>query len=153
MSFIPNRATFLKLSMLTIALTTLGCEPAAKPEADQAASASDHGHDHPETLADAVKELQSTCATIKAAYEKDDAEAAHEPMHEVGHLLEQFPDLIAKSDLDEAGKEEAKKAAESLFESYNAVDAGMHGQEGKKYADVSEAIDASLQVLLEKTKG
>ncbi len=153
MTFTVTRATFVKVSMLALALTTLGCEPAAKPTTDNAASASDHGHDHPETLAEAVTELQSTCATIKTAFEKGDAEAAHGPLHDIGHLLEQFPDLIAKSTLDEAGKEEVAKAVESLYESFSAVDEGMHGGEGKKYSDVAATIDASLQTLAEKTKG
>ncbi len=134
----------------------VGCEPAA-PTAKQETKAEehdhgDHGHEHPETLADAVKQLEGISATIKAAFEKDDAEAAHEPLHEVGHLLEQVPDLVKKSSLDEATKAEVQKASDTLFESYSAVDEGMHGGEGKKYSDVSEAIDGALKVLAEKAK-
>lgn len=134
----------------------VGCEPAAPP-AKQATQADDHdhaeeGHAHPETLADAVKQLEGVAGTIKAAFAKDDAEAAHEPLHDVGHLLEQVPDLIKKSSLDDATKAEVQKASDTLFESYSAVDEGMHGSGGKKYSEVSDTIDGALKVLAEKAK-
>ena len=92
-----------------------------KPAPKEAASASDHGdhgHVHPETLADAVKQLEGVCTEIKAAFAKDDAEAAHEPMHDVAHLIEQFPALIEKSSLDAAAKEEVTKADRFAIQSY-----------------------------------
>ena len=111
MFFNNSAAVFTKLAMVAFALTIVGCEP-AKPKADAGADTADHGHDHAhaETLADAVKELEGICATIKAAFAKDDAEAAHEPMHEVGHVLGEIPDLVAKSTLDDAGKAEVKES-------------------------------------------
>lgn len=150
MFFNTSKAVIAKISMVVLALTIVGCEP-AKPKVS--AGADEHDHQHAETLAGAVKELEGICATIKSAFAKDDAEAAHEPMHEVGHVLEEMPDLIAKSTLDDAGKSEVKKAADSLFEAFNAVDASMHGSGGKKYSEVSETIDAALKVLVEKSKG
>ncbi len=153
MLFKNSKAVFAKLMMIALALTVVGCEPANKPKVD--AGASEHGQDHAhaETLADAVKELEGICATIKAAFAKNDAEAAHEPMHEVGHVLEEIPDLAAKSTLDDAAKAEVKKAAETLFEAFSAVDESMHGSGGKKYSDVAEAIDAALKVIVDKAKG
>ena len=146
----------LKLTMVVLACASVGCEPAPAPAPKEEASASDHdhdeGHEHPETLAAAVTELEGICAAIKTAYAKDDTEAAHGPLHDVGHLLEQFPVLIAKSSLEDAGKEEAKKAAETIFDSFGAVDEGLHGSVGKKYSEVSESIDASLKILVDKTK-
>ncbi len=144
----------VKLAVVMVAVATVGCEPAPAPKQD--VSASDHkheaGHEHPATLAAAVKELEEICATIKTAFAKDDAEAAHGPLHDVGHLLEQFPDLIAKSTLDEAGKAEATTAVENIFSSLGAVDEGMHGSGGKKYSEVSETVDASLKTLADKAK-
>ncbi len=147
-----NLKSLVKLAMVGLAIVSVGCEPAPKPAPKDAASASDHGHEHPETLAAAVTELESVCATIKAAYAKDDSEAAHGPLHDVGHLLEQVPALIETSSLDAAGKEEAKKATESLFQAFGDVDKGMHGEEGKKYSEVSDAVDAALKTLSEKAK-
>ena len=154
MLFNNSQAVLTKLSMVVIALTILGCEPAAKPKAGAGAATSTgkQEHAHAETLADAVKELEGMCATIKAAFAKDDAEAAHDPLHEVGHVLEEIPDLVAKSALDEAGKAEALSANKSLLDEFDAVDQGMHGSGGKKYSEVAEAIDAALKTLVEKAK-
>lgn len=150
-----SQSILLKCSVAVLACAVVGCEPAAKPAAN-ATSASDHSHEHehaePATLAEAVKELEGICATIKAAFAKDDAEAAHEPLHEVGHVLEPIAKLADKSTLDDAGKEEVKKAASSLWDAFEQVDLGMHGDGGKKYSEVADAIDASLKVLVEKTK-
>jgi hypothetical protein len=153
--FNNSSALLAKLSVVALGLTIFGCEPAAKPNAGTSTTAADqeHKHEHAETLADAVKELEGICESIKAAFAKDDAEAAHGPMHDIGHVLEEIPDLAAKSTLDDAGKAEVKKAAESLFEAFNAVDEGMHGGTGKKYSEVSEAIDAALKVIVDKAKG
>ena len=152
MKFTQTKASVIKLSMILLAIVAVGCEPQTKPAGNNAASASDHGHEHPETLADGVKQLEGICTTIKAAFAKDDAEAAHEPMHEIAHLLEQFPALITKSSLDEVGKAEVTKATDDLFQAFSAVDEGMHGGEGKKFADVAETIDASLKILSDKVK-
>jgi hypothetical protein len=151
--FNHSKAVLAKLSVVALALGIAGCEPAAKPNASTTTSASDQEHAHPETLAEAVKELEGISATIKAAFAKDDAEAAHGPMHDVGHVLEEIPDLADKSTLDDAGKAEVKKAAASLFEAFNAVDESMHGSTGKKYSEVSETIDAALKVIVDKAKG
>ena len=152
--FNNSKAVLTKLSMIVITLTIIGCEPAAKPKPGAGADTSSGGpeHAHAETLADAVKELEGICATIKAAFAKDDAEAAHDPLHDVGHVLEEIPDLVAKSALDEAGKAEALAAKKSLYESFEAVDQGMHGSGGKKYSEVAEAIDAALKILVDKAK-
>ncbi len=154
MLFNNSKAVLTKLSMIVITLTIIGCEPAAKPKPGAGADTSSGGpeHAHAETLADAVKELEGICATIKAAFAKDDAEAAHDPLHDVGHVLEEIPDLVAKSALDEAGKAEALAAQKSLYDSFEAVDQGMHGSGGKKYSEVAEAIDAALKILVDKAK-
>ena len=140
--------------MVVIALTTFGCEP-AKPKASTGAgtTGNESEHVHAETLPDAVKELEGVCATVKAAFAKDDSEAAHDPMHDVLHLLDEIPGLVAKSTLDDATKAEIKTAADSLFKSFDEVDKGMHGSGGKKYSEVAEAIDASLKVIVDKAKG
>jgi hypothetical protein len=147
--FANSKAVLAKLAMVALALTIVGCEPAKPKAASKAAEEPKHA----ETLADAVKELEGICSTIKAAFAKDDAEAAHGPMHEIGHVLEEIPNLTDKSTLEDAGKEEVKKAAATLFEAFNAVDESMHGSGGKKYSDVADSIDAALKVIVDKSKG
>lgn len=156
MFFNTSEAILAKLSLVAFALVIVGCEP-AKPvnstSTSTAVATPENDHEHPKTLPDAVKELEDLCATIKAAFAKDDPETAHEPMHEVPHLLELIPELAAESTLDDAAKEEIKTAAKNLFEAFNAVDGQMHGADGKKYSAVSEDIDAALKTIVDKAKG
>ena len=140
--------------MVALALTIVGCEP-AKPKAG--AGAADHGHDgdhaHAETLADAVKELDAVCAKVKAAFDKNDADAADEPLHDVGHILGEIKDLAKTSKLDDAGKAEVETAANNMLDAFTAIHDGMHGgTTGKKYADVADAIETALKTLIEKAK-
>ena len=109
----------------------------------------DHHKDepHPETFGEAVDAVVEMNAEIKAAFAKDDKEAAHDPLHEVGHVLEEMDELAAKAELSDEQLASVKKAVEQLFESFGAVDAVMHGKEGKTYDEVSSQIDESLNVL------
>lgn len=137
---------------MALAACTIGCQPAATNKAPEGAAAGGHDHSQehaqePASLAEAVKQLQTICTTIKDAFAKDDSEAAHGPLHDVGHILEHIPEFLDKSSLDAATKEEAKKATENIFQALKAVDEGMHGGEGKKYADVAETIEAGLKTL------
>lgn len=156
MLFNSSKAALAKLAMVALALTILGCEPAAKPKSVASDGASEHEHEHehahPETLADAVKELEGICASVKAAFEKNDPDAADEPLHDVGHLLEDVQALSAKSKLDDASKAEVKTAVDGLLDAFGAIHDGMHGGTGKKYADVAEAIESALKTLTEKSK-
>jgi len=154
--FNNSKAVLAKLLMVTLALTIVGCEP-AKPKADAGAGSADHGHNdehaHSETLADAVKELEGICAAVKAAFAKDDADAADEPIHDVDHVLQEIPELAAKSKLDDAGKAEVKTAVDSMLKAFEAIHDGMHGGTGKKYSDVADTIESALKTLIEKAKG
>ena len=152
--FNNSKAVFVKLSMVVLALTIVGCEPAAKPKpADvNSASENEHAHAHAATLAEAVKELEGICADVKTAFEKNDADAADEPLHEVGHVLEEIPKLAATSKLDDAGKAEVETAVKSMLDAFGAIHDGMHGGTGKKYTEVADAIEAALKTLIEKSK-
>ncbi len=154
MFFNNSKAVLVKLSMVVIAIAVVGCEP-AKPKGGIADHGHEHadGHAHAETLAEAVKELEGICGKVKAAYEKNDADAADEPLHDVGHTLEEIKELAKTSKLDAAGKAEVEAAANNLLDAFGALHDGMHGgTAGKKYADVADAIDSALKTLNEKAK-
>ena len=51
------------------------------------------GHHHPETLADALTELTELRDTIRDAFAADDTDKAHDPLHEVGHIIEVVQEL------------------------------------------------------------
>lgn len=156
MFFNNFKAVLVKLSMVVLALAIVGCEP-AKPKTETGAA--DHGHDHEgehahaETLAEAVQELDGICAAVKAAFDKNDADAADEPLHDIGHVLEEIKALAKTSKLDDAGKAEVETAANNLLDAFGALHDGMHGgTTGKKYADVADAIETAKKTLIEKAK-
>ncbi len=135
------------LGMLTIGMLSigvLGCSPAAapvspaKPVAAQAdhdkhdkhddhGKDDDHDHDHPETLAAGVAELETMWGHVKAALKADDREKADEKVHAVGHLLEDFEKLLAKEKAE--AQEVGKKATQEVFDCFDKLDEAFHGEE------------------------
>jgi len=132
-----------------------GCsESKAPPSAAPETAAHDHDHDghsdgesHPETYEEAVEQLLSMDQTIRKAFVADDEEAAHGPLHDIGHQLEDVAALAAKAEMTEEQRTAVQQAVDSLFELYGAVDDTMHGREGKSYDEVSSEIDTALETL------
>ena len=105
------------------------------------------GHHHPETLADALTELTELRDTIRDAFAADDTDKAHDPLHEVGHIIEVVQELAEKEKLPEDRLAIVKSSTEELFNAFGDVDKTMHGGEGSTYKDVSEKIDAAMVAL------
>lgn len=101
----------------------------------------------PDNLNDAVKQLVELRDKIRDAFKADDADAAHNPLHEVGHLLGGIESLVADGDHDATHKKELDAAVEELFDSYTAVDETFHSDGGKEYNEVEAKIDAAIQTL------
>ena len=143
--------------MLGSLLLIFGCaelpqSPAAHHDHDQK---HDHAPDkgpgdhewHPETFAEAVEEVVRIDQAIRGAFAAKDDDGAHELLHEVGHLLEDVVVLAAKVKMNDEQRKSVRDAVDSLFELYGAVDAAMHGGEGKSYDEVSAQIDEALDKL------
>lgn len=105
------------------------------------------GHHHPETLADAMTELTKLRDTIRDAFAADDTDKAHDPLHEVGHIIEVVQELAEKEKLPEDRVAIVKSSTEELFNAFGEVDKTMHGGEGSTYKDVSGKIDAAMVAL------
>lgn len=138
-------------------ISVAGCVDEAPPKSPVVASDHDHdhghehgGHDHPESLAEAFSELTELRDTVKEAFANNDTEAAHGPLHDVGHLLEELGELAEAADLSDEAKKQIKTQVDTLFDSFGAVDKKMHDDEGgKDYSDVSDAIDNALKAIAE----
>lgn len=110
----------------------------------------DHGHgehEHAETVGEAFHELSELHETIKAAFADDDTEAAHGPLHDVGHILLEMGELADKSELAAEAKTAVGDQVEILMDAYDSVDKVMHGKEGSEYSEVSEKIDSAMTAL------
>ena len=105
--------------------------------------------DTPKSFADAVAQLGEARDQIKGGFEKDDPESVHGQLHEIGTLLESIETFVLKAKWDKDVQKEAAAAVDSLFDSYGDVDAKLHGDSGKEYSDVSDAIDTAVKKLTE----
>ena len=143
----------LALGSVFFGALILGCQPA-----EQAQDGSDHGHPHghdhahsdgPKSFEDAIAKLINIEKEIHAAIDKDDLELAHEPLHEVGDLLKQVPELAADTDLSESDWTDVKEDVDRLSQAFDDVDSAFH-QDGDKKAAYDEAkstIDEGIKNL------
>jgi len=130
-----------------------GCTESSKTDtaassAEHAHSHDDHGHHHgPESLKEAISQLTSMRDTIRDGFAKNDQDAAHDPLHEVGHVLEAMPELAKTEKVSAKDQAAIEKAVNSLMDAFGRVDKTMHGQEGSTYSEESATIDATLITL------
>lgn len=128
-----------------------GCEESTNTNTAAPAGEHVHGHDEhdhgPESLKDAMTELTSMRNTIRDAFAKNDQDAAHDPLHEVGHVLEAIPELAKKEKVTAENQAAIEKSVNDLMDAFGRVDKTMHGQEGSTYSEESATIDAALEAL------
>jgi len=156
LSMISRRICSAPVLTLTL-IAAYGCDQGSQPPLVPAmTSKDDHGHDHGhdhehehehESLAAALTELTKLRDTIRDGFAKNDIDAAHDPLHEVGHVLEEIPELAEKEKLPAEAITIIKASVEELFDAFGAVDKGMHGGESVKYSDVSGKIDAAVTAI------
>jgi hypothetical protein len=115
----------------------------------------DHGHAHPETLAAGVVELETMWGHVKEALKGGDREKADDKVHAVGHLLEDFEQLLAKEKAE--AQEAGKKATQEVFECFEKLDEAFHGDEDAlKKLDLDalgERLEAAIKSLKSLTAG
>jgi hypothetical protein len=105
------------------------------------------GHEHAETYPEAVAELEAMNKAIAAAFAANDADAAHDPLHEIGHVLDELPALAKKQELSDEAVAAIGAAVEKLFDAFGKVDAMFHDGEGATYDEVKADVDANMEVL------
>ncbi|MEZ6100975.1 MAG: hypothetical protein R3E01_18705 [Pirellulaceae bacterium] len=121
---------------------TGGCNSSEKASEETDGHAHSHEHEHegaPKSLHEAIDELRDMWAAISTAMDNSDPEAAHDPLHDVGKLLEAMPDLAAETDLPESEWNEIKSEVGRLFEAFGDIDSAFHKQDGDKVAAYESA--------------
>ena len=170
-----NASRFLALvTMLGYTGSMVGCGPpetptTATPVVEEGDEHDHEGHDHeghdhsaaididelmpldaaptPESLSEGVAQLVAMRDTISDGFTANDPESVHDQLHSIGGLLESLEDMVESSEMSDAVKKEAAQAVEALFESFGDVDAKLHGEDGKDYADVSDKINSAVEAL------
>ena len=128
-----------------------GCSETTKT--DPVTTSQNQGHDHkghdhaPESLTDALAELTSLRNTIRDSFAKNDQDAAHGSLHEVGAILEAIPELAKKEKVSADNQAAIETAVNTLMDAFGNVDKTMHGQEGSTYSEESATIDTTLTAL------
>ncbi len=138
--------------LMTVASALLilaGCGEGEVAEKKEGKGHDDHAEhsEHAETLEGAMKELVAFKATIQSAFEDKKPDDAHDALHEVGHVLEELPELAEKEKMSAEDVKTLKDAVEVLFEGFGELDKGMHGEKGKSYEELSEGIDGAMKTL------
>ena len=115
----------------------------------------DHDHDHDQSHAPgkpsvdfpgAVAEVVRLDDTIRKAFAEQDTAAADEPIHAIGHLLEQLPEL-AKAHGSGVDVAAVKKSSGLLFEAYLRIDGKLHGGDGSDYDTEAPEIARELSTF------
>jgi hypothetical protein len=162
--------------LLSIAL--LGCGPVGDkaPGANEADSHDhdhgdhdhgdhDHGdHDHgdhkdapsgPRDFPAGVAALRAHYEAIRDAFQANDLDKAHHPLHDVGGALETLPELAGKAALGETELASVKSAVAAMFDAYGEVDGAMHEGKQPDYTAVADKLDkamADLQAVVDVMK-
>ncbi len=153
----PRPIFFACLALIaTLPLAMIGCNRTADNTAGDANRPpvsideleGDHAaHAHAETYAEAVAELDAMRSQISQAFAAGDIEGADEPIHEVGHVLEEVVALATKQGLGADAVAEIGAAVDTLFDAFGRVDEKIHGGEGAEYSEVEADVDAAFATL------
>ena len=144
--------------LIFASLTLAGCGGAQTTASDSSADLHDHAHDthgdehehvHSESFVEVLTEVEQLLAEIKTAFAADDLETADGPVHGIGHLLEELPQLAAKASPSEPDRQQVKQAVDSLMDGFAALDERVHGGDGagKSYDEVANQIDEAIATL------
>lgn len=153
-------------TLLSVAL--LGCGPSGShaPDANQAASHNHDDHDHgdhvdqdaasgPKDFPAGVAALRDNYEAIRDAFQAGDMDKAHQPLHDVGALLETLPELAGKATLRDAELASVKSAVAAMLDAYGEIDGAMHLGKQPDYAAVADKLDkgiADLQAVVDGIK-
>ncbi|MEO2019117.1 MAG: hypothetical protein ABGZ53_32640 [Fuerstiella sp.] len=147
-----SKAGFVASAFSLTAITFVGCAEQSEPAPVMASH--DHGHEghgeheHAETLPEVLGELTELRDTVRDAFAKDDGDAAHGSLHDVGHVLEEVSELAGEAHLSDEAKATIESNVEILLDAFGAVDKGMHSKdEGSAYSEVSKKIDAAIAAI------
>jgi len=154
-----------------VAAILVGCSPATEPAAPskpapkETAGADDHAHDgashdHPETLAEGLAELEGVLKDVAARVASGAHDEADDAIHEAGHLVDDVRGLVdAAPALAAEAKEEVKKALDEVFAAVEELHEPFHADAPKKedvtkaYEAVRERLEAALKTLRDRVGG
>lgn len=134
----------LALALLAIGV---GCqrEGDAVAEADSAEPVA--------SFRESIAGIEAMATQICKAFSEGTPDDAHDALHEVGHSLEQLPELAAKEGkLNEEQMTVVNEAVEALFDGFGKLDDTLHGGEEVDIAAIESTLTETLAKLNEVAK-
>lgn len=117
----------------------------------------DHGHEHEHSdvihlsFAEVVEKIGTHRDAIQTAFANDKKDDAHDPLHDIGFLIERLSDAAAETDMSEEDWNAVKQAAEQLASAFGKVDGLFHDDpEGVPFSDVESDVQTALTTLQAK---
>lgn len=98
------------------------------------------------SLSAAVTEALELRNTIRDGFANGDVDAAHGPLHEIGHCLLTIPPA-AEEELSAEDAAVVSETIETLMDAFGEVDKTLHGGEGSTYEEEAKTIDAAFTTL------
>ncbi|NBU41712.1 MAG: hypothetical protein EBS51_13115 [Planctomycetia bacterium] len=95
------------------------------------------------TFRDAVAAIIDHDERIRAAFEADDPDAAHDDLHAIGHVLEDLPKLAGTAGFA-IDRKAVERSAGVLFDAFSRIDDKLHGGTGSTYAEEAKTISKEL---------
>lgn len=139
----------------------VGCQPSDNSVSDgagnnaQQSSGRPDTHDHaaepqvPTNFNEGLQLLNEQHAVIKAAFEAERPEDAHDALHDVGQVLEALPALASSNPKISSSLDSIKQSVEQLFDQFGLLDETLHGGEEVDFEDVNHQIEKALLSLKE----
>jgi hypothetical protein len=125
-------------------------KPVAEADVEHHEHASpEHAHAHaaPADFAAGVATLKEEFEAIKAAFAAGKTQDAHDPLHEVAHLLEALPDLAKAAPLEADQAQIVQDAITKMFDAYMEIDGAMHEGAEPDYQAVAGTLDECMATL------
>ncbi|MBM3954597.1 MAG: hypothetical protein ACKO9B_17440 [Planctomycetota bacterium] len=95
------------------------------------------------TFRDALAAIIDHDERIRAAFEANDPDAAHDDLHAIGHLLEDLPKLAGTAGVA-LDRKAVERSAGVLFAAFSRIDDKLHGGTGSTYAEEAKTISKEL---------
>jgi len=115
-----------------------GCE--TKPGAPSKASPA-------ESFQAVFTQTVSATQKIRDALADGKPDAAHDELHDIGHMLQELPTLAKAAAIEKSTSDAVENTAKGLFEVIDKVDAALHDGKEIKYDDVKEGLESGLADL------
>ena len=138
----------LSRSILMAVTGILCCGCSSEDSSDAASATSMESQETAKSFKEAVTDAIALRDRIRDGFASGDVDAAHGPLHDIGHCLLAIPEAAA-AELTSEDSQKVAAAVDELMDAYGEVDKTLHGADGSTYEEEALAIDNGFLTLTE----